>query len=415
MSTLFQRLILPLSVAAYLLHAVPVHAQGAAQTAADNRVDPRKTARLHLGGIHLTPAIEVRNIGIDSNVFNDLANPQSDFSATITPSTKVWIPATRRGLLTSNLSVGFVYFKKFTSERSVDPGASIRGDVYFRRLTLFGEVGTQRSRERPSEEIDARSRRTEHHARVGFLFQVNGRLSAEVAQVRDTVAYDQDAQFFGVNLQRALGRAEQGVQVTVRNVLTKRTTFYLRADQLQSRFDLSHERDTDGFRIVPGFQFSPRALLNGRFEVGLRHLSSRSGLLPAYTGLVAGTSLTYTLAGETQFGVDWQRDLGFSFEAATPYYVTNGTGATIRRQVVGNVDVIVAARYSTSTYRSLTAVVQPIDPRRDINRSYSLNIGYRLNRDARIGLGLTQTSRTTSASGRNYDNFRMGVTVTYGG
>ncbi len=59
--------------------------------------DPRTQARNHLGPLYLTPALQLRNIGVDTNVFNTSVNPKSDFTFTVGPQADVWLPIGRRG------------------------------------------------------------------------------------------------------------------------------------------------------------------------------------------------------------------------------------------------------------------------------------------------------------------------------
>ena len=71
-------------------------------------MDPRETARMQFGILHLSPSISLDRLGVDSNVFNSSTDPQADFILSLTPRATMWVPFARRALVTTNASVGVV-------------------------------------------------------------------------------------------------------------------------------------------------------------------------------------------------------------------------------------------------------------------------------------------------------------------
>ena len=47
--------------------------------------DPFVSARVHIGPFAVNPSISLANVGLDTNVFNEVVDPKKDFTATITP------------------------------------------------------------------------------------------------------------------------------------------------------------------------------------------------------------------------------------------------------------------------------------------------------------------------------------------
>ncbi|HEY6361912.1 MAG TPA: hypothetical protein VIX63_12445, partial [Vicinamibacterales bacterium] len=113
---------------ALLVLSTPARAQPA--------VDPRAEAQAHLGPIYLTPGLAVKAFGIDSNVFNT-ADARSDFTVTVAPRAKVWLPFARRALVTTMVATDSVCYATYASERSVDPDLRMRGELFLNRVTLF--------------------------------------------------------------------------------------------------------------------------------------------------------------------------------------------------------------------------------------------------------------------------------------
>src|SRR5690606_42069386 len=119
-----------------------------AQTNTLEADNPREEAALRLGPVYMTPRIELSEFGIDTNVFNRAGEKQKDFTFTLTPGVDLWLPIARRGLVKASADTGLVWYRELESERSVDPDFTLRGEPYLRRITLFGEFGYLRSRQR---------------------------------------------------------------------------------------------------------------------------------------------------------------------------------------------------------------------------------------------------------------------------
>ena len=124
--------------------------------------------------------------------------------------------------------------------------------------------------------------------------------------------------------------------------------------------------------------------------------------------------LSYTLREATRFGVHWTRDLSYSFEQDQPYYVLDAIGGTVRRQIAGRVDAIVGYRQSESLYEALTSVEQGA-PRRDVTRTWSADLGMRINRRWRVGLRYVQSARhSNQKTFRDYGRRQIGLSYMYG-
>src|SRR5262249_44977580 len=89
--------------------------------------DPLDDATVRFGPVGLTPVLNIHDVGRDNNVFNQSANPKSDFTATISPKLDVLVhpgPV----LLTLTTTSDYVYFKTHTSERGTNVGSTLRAD-----------------------------------------------------------------------------------------------------------------------------------------------------------------------------------------------------------------------------------------------------------------------------------------------
>ena len=111
--------------------------------------NPEDSARYRFGPIWFTPTIDVRNVGVDTNVFNDYSVPKQDFVASFGPAVDMW---TRFGRSRLNLhtTLQYDYFKMYSDERAFGTVNNGRYEVLLNRFTPFleGSTTTPPARER---------------------------------------------------------------------------------------------------------------------------------------------------------------------------------------------------------------------------------------------------------------------------
>jgi putative beta-barrel porin BBP2 len=383
--------------------------------AAQTPEDVRRDAQIHLGPVYATPRFAVREFGVDTNVFNN-QEAKKDFTFTFVPRADIWVPFGRRALLTTGLGSDVVFYQHYASERSINPEIRQRADVFFGRLTPFGEISYLRTRQRPNYEIDARSLRHERSLRGGVNVRLFSKIAVELATDYRPVSYAADANFNDVNLRETLNRTTTTHSVVARYAATALTTFVMRAEAGRDRFDLSPLRDADSVRIMPGVEFKPRALVSGTAHVGFRRFTPLSQSLEAFSGVVAATSLSYTLRGATRVTVNVDRDLTYSYERVQPYFVIDGYGLAVRRQIVGSIDGIAGLQRQRYSYRDLLLPgATPADADRvDVTRAWYGNVGYRIGQGMRAGFGAVYRERhTNSRRFVDYQGFRVITSVDY--
>jgi opacity protein-like surface antigen len=382
--------------------------------------DVRANSRSHVGPFYLTPRLLLRDLGVDSNVFNHAEDPKSDFTFTLGPTLDVAVPVASRALFKVAASADLVYYQKYSSERSLNPRVVPRAEIYLNKITLFGEGSYLRSRQRPNFEIDERSLRTERFIGGGVGYRYSPKLSFEVSGRRADVEYDAGETFLSVSLRETLDRESKIVATAIKYAVTPKTTLVLRADATHDRFEFSPSRNADTVRVMPGVEFGSRALIFGNAHVGVRKFDTKSDALENFHGVVAYAALGYTLLGRTLFVFTADRDVTYSFERLQPYYVVDSYGITVRHRLPGRFDVMAGAGRHQYTYRDLLVEGAPPaansgDARVDVTRSLSGSVGYNIGPDVRIGFGTTYWQReSTAARFRDYDAFRTGISLNYG-
>lgn len=410
-----------------LLLALAIPAAAAAQSQGPEPIDDvRENSRLHLGPFYATPTLQLKEFGIDNNVFNDYGEHQSDFTFTLFPKVELALPVAKRALFEATPAADLVWYSQYSAERSIDPQLDLRGQIFLRRITLIGERDYLNTRQRPNQDIDVRARHVEEARTAGIDVAVTPEMSVLVAVHQLTTRYDDAAEYDNTSLQRTLNRDTDALELKTRYRLTPLTSIAVRYDRLRDRFSMSPGRNSDSFRVMPGVEFKPKALISGSAYVGYREFTPVDAtVLPDFKGIVAQLGLSYTLLGATTFGVSYVRDLAYSYEELQPFFVDDSVGASVRQAIGRRFDALVSADRHGYEYKDLLKrdtglpttdpAAAPDVPRIDTTWNYTASIGYRVGREGRIAFGASYWTReSTTRLFRNYNNLRFGSTMSLG-
>lgn len=379
----------------------------------DDGPDPN-TVRVHIGPLLMDPRIEVPNMGIDTNVFNEAsnANPKQDFTATVSPTTNIWMRI-GRSWLKVNIREDLVWFQKYASERSANNFYTVDWHLPLNRLVVDVEPSYLKTRDRPGFEIDARSERQEYGGKVGIAVRMFAKTFLALTGSTDTVDFASTATFYDVNLRQELNRTITTGGIALRHQLTPLTTISLNATREQDRFEFSSLRDSNSTSVIANVSFDPHALLKGSASFGYRDFQPLAQGLPAYQGTIGTANLSYTLLGMTQFTMGFSRDIGYSYDINEPYYLQTGINGQIAQEIFGPFDVQVRGATAQLAYRDRVGGAVQVANRSDYVRSYGGGIGYHFSSGLRIGFNVDQQHRISDVSQFAYDGLRYGTTVTY--
>ena len=387
--------------------APAAHAQDA------NENDPVETARIQLGPLGVTPSIALTNLGIDSNVFNTFDDPKRDFTFTVSPGADLFFRA-GPSLLEVSSRADLVYFKQYSSERSLDGDFDGRWEIRWNRITPWVAAGYSSGRQRVGYEIDVRSRREIKDYAAGLETRIASKTRIAVSAQRTTYWYDADALFFDTRLQDVLNREAESIGLQYRQELTALTTLVVHGERRRDTFEFSPERDSKSVRVVAGFDFGERALVYGRARVGYRKFESIGGGLLNFSGVVASYAAGTTIKGRTRLEVSGERDVNYSYELAYPYYLLSGATFTVTPRLTDSWDIQGRIGGQWLAYRAAAAVPDALQDRTDTYRMFGGGIGYHIGRDVRVGVNVDRQHRTSPLRSRDYEGYRFGTSVTYG-
>jgi hypothetical protein len=372
--------------------------------------DPVAEAPIRIGVLGVRPRIGVYDFGVDTNVFNTETNQQRDITFTIRPGSQFFL-RTGRGLLTLDGGADLVYFQEFATERSVNSSVSGQYELRFNRFRPFVAVSSVNTRERPGYEIDVRARRYETAVKGGADLRVFSKSVVRAEFQRGNYSFDGDAVFEGRPLNQSLSRQAQSFDLSWRQRLTALTTWVTRVSAQTERFEFQPLRDGNTFRINSGFELGRFALIRGNAFVGYRRLTpTENSAIPEFSGITSDVNVSYTAPSQTRISAAVSRDLQYSYDLLTPYYLQTGWTATITQRVVGRWDAQATGGRDRLAYEG---IIDPLD-RRDFVGRWGGGVGYNLGEQVRIGFNVQSFYRSSDVPGREYGGLRAGLSVTYG-
>jgi hypothetical protein len=385
---------------------------GSGAVAEGQQTEPTTTGRWQAGILSVTPVAAIRDVGIDTNLFNDAVNPKSDFTFIASPEAKASLgfPV---GRLTFGSQVDLVYFQTYASERSVNTDTHLDFEMPINRLRLRSAASYVNARRRQNSEIDARVRGTQADVVIGGAVQVSGVTTLGFEARGARIAYNSNQVFDGEHLPSRLNRDETRLRTSLRYSVTPLTSLVVNGDLERWRFELSPLRDANSFRVFPGVEFDASALLSGRAYVGYRKFDSLDSDLPGFKGLVASGDLTYTLREATRLSVIFDRDLIYSYRPSRPYYLLTSWTGSIRHRLGSGLEVEARGGLETLDYSAASPDGTTFSPPENVHL-YGLRLSYAFGRDSRILVDLAHRNRTSPLERRNYQALQASVSASYG-
>jgi hypothetical protein len=406
--TAVRRLNALLIAACIVAGATPAWAQ------TDGEPDPSRV-RLRIGPLLVNPTVSITNIGVDNNVFNEPSDrtPKRDFTMTITPATEYWL---RFGVswITGTIKEDLLWYQDYATERAANTSYALNWRVPLNRVVIRSGLSFLNTRERPGFEIDARAARHELDVNGSLEVRALSKTSLIVNGARLRVDFDDAARYFDANLHTELNRVSTTVGGALKFQVSTLTAISLNVSRIQDRFDFSPLRDSNSTAGTVMVTFDPAALIKGSASFGYRDFKPLSPGVDAYQGTTASANLTYTLLGSTRVTVGGTRDVQYSFDVDQPYYLLSGVDLSVAQQVFGPFDVVGRFGRQKLAYRDRTgANLQPPD-RVDFVHSYGGGVGYHIGKELRLGVNLDKYRRISDVPGRQYDDLRIGSSLTYG-
>ena len=364
-----------------------------------------------LGPVTIKPTFMIRNIGSDNNVFNEAENPKKDFTMTVSPAAEI-VFQPRRLKVSYTQSTDYVYFHTYKDERGANQSSVLRVDLNLGVLQPYVGTGGVSTKARLNHEIDERARHDDRSYIAGVTIKLFTSTTLQLGVRQLTTRFEEDEEFRGQRLADSMNSRLESVEGVLGIALTPLTSVGLQVAKERQVFDRASERDSDTLRVMPTLTFSPLGLINGTLAVGYRKFTARDPATPAFSGLVARVGTGVTLFDNHRVDVTVIRDLSYSYDRETPYFIGTSGTVTWTYAVAGPFDIKLSATRDRMHYRG-SGVTPAADE--DNYDEYGAGLGVRIRRRLRVGIhGDFIRRESDKTSDRNYDNHRIYGTLTWG-
>jgi len=372
------------------------------------------TARFQLGPLSATPTLAIRDVGVDSNVFNEANDPTRDFTATVVPGVDAWF-RTGRLTLVASTTFEWIHYQTAVKQRSFNVNEEARVELDLLRVRPYLGGTYIRTRRRPNAEIDTRVLQLLKGAYGGVEVDIGARMTLDVRAGTELLDVGQ-GEFGDAALAFSLNRQTDRARAEVRWSVTPLTTFIVRSSFEREAFEFDTARDSRSYIVTPGVSFDPLAVIRGSAFVGVRRLEGINAALPEFTGVVADVQLGWTFSDLAEMAVTMRRDVEYSAERETPYFILTGVAVAATQALGTSWDVVGRGGWTRLAYVGLEDGSPRPEAASRIERIWTVGtgLGRRLGDRFRLGVDVDYGERQSPLAGRSYDGFRVGGVFTYG-
>jgi hypothetical protein len=277
----------------------------------------QKPGRHRLGPLYLTPRIELKNAGVDTNVYQTLVDPTRDAVVIVSPRLDGAMEVGRRLRLKGYGLLDFNYYRRQGEESSTDFFGGGDAELDVGPFTLRGGGGGGQFTQRFSIDIDERLLRQEKFGYVGLGWREQSRLSVRAEGRAEVLEFAEGVFRLGGSVKEAMDRNTLSARGQVRYAVTNRTAVLLSGEAIEDRF-FSQPLDVPprirhSYRYLGGFEFSDRALFSGRLLAGVRDFpGTLAAGGPLYRGPVVQADLTLPIRQRARLQVLGERDVRYA-------------------------------------------------------------------------------------------------------
>lgn len=356
------------------------------------------------GPIRFAPGVTVREIGYDSNVFDESAEegPKEDWVIAVNPDISAFA-RTRFVRISAYGGSELTYYHEYESERSVGYAGRGRLDLLFSKVRPFVGAGRARTRTRPNGEVDTRANRIEEELSAGLAFDLSPTSLIYGSWIQNRNEYE-NAFEDGIDLSRALTRQRDEYQAGLKTDLTPLLSVQLYGRRAEDIFRFEPIRNATGTSALATFRVAADAVFTGVITVGYLDLQPVDPKSRPFRGFTGSAAISYPLLEIARLSVTAARATEYSFDASDAYFVENSVMVAYTHRLFSEVDLQLRGGRSVFDYSARVDV----PARTDTLDTAAGSLGYNLRNRTRIALNYEiNKRRAPELPRRNYDRRRI--------
>ncbi len=272
-----------------------------------------ENGRHRLGPAWGTLRLQLRDAGVDTNVFQTFLDPVRDHLVVYAVQGDGGIAAGRRLVLRGSGFVARNNYLRQGEESSTEFYGGGRADFDLGPIQLYAGGGGGQFTQRFSIDVDERLPRQEKRGYAGAVLHPSARLSATALVSSELITFSPGTFRLGGDVKEAMDRNTLSGMGELKHALTPRTSLVVSAAVLEDRFPSQPAylpRERRSYRYLGGLEFNDQAIVSGRVLVGLRQFPGTLAQgSPPYEGPIANADLTLPLGHTARLRLQALRDV----------------------------------------------------------------------------------------------------------
>lgn len=358
---------------------------------------------LSVGLVKFAPGLTIREIGWDSNVFDEPPeeSPKEDYVAALQPDVSAFARL-RWVRIAAYAGSELTYYRTYDSERSVGHQVRGRADFLLSRVRPFIGIGQTQTRTRPNGEVDVRADREDEEVSGGVAFDLSANSLIYGSAYRTRHGFEAAFEN-GVNIGESLTREGHNYQLGLKTDITPLLSMQLFGSYQEDRFEFLPTRNSESKMGTAVFQIAPEAVVTGSVTVSYRDMTFADPELQRYQGIVGTAALTYRILEFGRLTLALTRGIEYSFDSAEAYYLEQSANLSYTHRLFGDVDVQARGGRSLFDYDARASVPAHTDTLDIVAGS----LGYNLRNRTRVAVNYEYARRRSPEfTVRNYERRR---------
>lgn len=324
------------SVLGALVLALAAVAPAAAQGISP--LEPPDTERyLRWGPLRVRPGLTIPTLGYDSNVYaipeNSAQQQIGDYFLALSPRLEGVVLFGHRAFLTFDEKLEFYLYAKENDLNYFNQYGKARLTVPFRKIGVYGDIGFDRTRDRPYDAQERRPIRKNYPLGVGLITKLGWRTDSELGVFQNRYsAEDPDDPCPGITgcptVAQLNDRTEDGGRFRARYLIFGRTRLLVDLAARDIEFDdaaTAAQRDGRERRQMGGLDFGIGGRIFGTLRFGHASFDLVNPAVSDFDGAVADVALGYNLGSMgSRITLTGARDVRYTIYNPTPLYVYTG-------------------------------------------------------------------------------------------
>jgi len=413
-------LIIAICLLAFLA-VVPVYGQGYQMFRRQMERIAEET-RFQIGPFRIYPAIRLRNIGYDDNVYRQrkIDNPVTDFTGTAALEVRAYVLFRNYLIFSLSEIPEYVYYFEQKRERAWNNTFSSElRFLFLNRFVISGRHSYIKARRRPTSEFDVRTNVHQLRYSGSLFYETSRRTSFGIAASYEDIAIvvtttpEDD-----VRIPRALDREEISGYFEFYYRIFSESQFFLNGGYTEYKFKYTESgyRNSYSYQVYSGIQFPLLGRLRGTFSLGYKRMTPERRGRIGFSGLVGNTGLNLRIK-RFSFRFRYERDTRFSYWTENIFYLEDLYGTGISYYITRFLRLDYDFNYRISYYPEGVLLRMPdehyqVVHRKDYYHVHTIGLVLRIIRNTGIGVSVNIWDRDSNINWVTRDRMFVGVSVT---